>query len=81
MCITETYMINGANKLSEKASSVNGRVILPYYIHTLKFIYSEKATKFCKIFTLLLQCWTEGRSSTAVAEDFRPTATVTVDEV
>ena len=22
------------------------------------------------------QCWTEGRSSTAVAEDFRPTATV-----
>ena len=32
MCITETYMINDANKLSEKASSVNGRVILPYYI-------------------------------------------------
>ena len=27
MCITETYMINDANKLSEKASSVNGRVI------------------------------------------------------
>jgi hypothetical protein len=23
-----------------------------------------------------VQCWTEGRSSTAVAEDFRPTATV-----
>ena len=30
MCITDTYMINDANKLSEKASSVNGRVILPY---------------------------------------------------
>ena len=28
-----------------------------------------------------LQCWTEGRSSTAVAEDFRPTATATVAEV
>ena len=27
------------------------------------------------------QCWTEGRSSTAVAEDLRPTATATVDEV
>ena len=30
MCIAETYMINDANKLSEKASSVNGRVIFPY---------------------------------------------------
>ena len=27
------------------------------------------------------QCWTEGRSSTAVAEDFRPTATATVAKV
>ena len=27
------------------------------------------------------QCWTEGRSSTAVAEGFRPTATATVAEV
>ena len=27
------------------------------------------------------QCWTVGRSSTAVAEDFRPTATATVAEV
>ena len=27
------------------------------------------------------QCWTEGRSSTAVAEDLRPTATVTVAEI
>ena len=27
------------------------------------------------------QCWTEGRSSTAVAKDFRPTATATVAEV
>ena len=31
--------------------------------------------------TTNLQCWTEGRSSTAVAEDFRPTATATVAEV
>ena len=27
------------------------------------------------------QCWTVGRSSTAVAEDFIPTATATVAEV
>jgi hypothetical protein len=27
------------------------------------------------------QCWTQGRSSTAVAEDLRPTATATVAEV
>ena len=29
----------------------------------------------------LFQCWTEGRSSTAVAEDLRPTATALVAEV
>ena len=29
----------------------------------------------------IIQCWTEGRSSTAVAEDLRPTATATVAEV
>ena len=29
----------------------------------------------------ITQCWTEGRSSTAVAEDLRPTATATVAEV
>ena len=28
-----------------------------------------------------MQCWTEGRSSTAKAEDLRPTATATVAEV
>ena len=27
------------------------------------------------------QCWTEGKRSTAVAEDLRPTATATVAEV
>ena len=30
------------------------------------------------IIVYLIQCWTEGRSSTAVAEDFSPTATATV---
>ena len=32
-------------------------------------------------FPQIQQCWTEGRSSTAVAEDLRPTATATVAEV
>ena len=40
---------------------------------------------FCKskTFTSYIQkqCWTEGQSSTAVAEDLRPTATATVAEV
>ena len=70
MCITETYMINDANKLSEKASSVNGRVILPYYIQTLKFIYSEKATKFCEIFPLLLTVSTEVKNKGKISQNF-----------
>ena len=43
---------------------------------------------FCLFFTnistlvsMFTQCWTEGRSSMAVAKDFRPTATATVAEV
>ena len=37
--------------------------------------------KTAKIDVWILQCWTEGRSSTAVAEDLGPTATATVAEV
>jgi hypothetical protein len=40
MRITETYMINDANKLSEKASSVNGRVILLYYFKMAEPIHN-----------------------------------------
>ena len=36
---------------------------------------------FKSLNVLFQQCWTEGRSSTAVAEDLRPTATATVAEV
>ena len=32
-------------------------------------------------FSTVHQCWTKGRSSTAVAEDLGPTATATVAEV
>ena len=34
-----------------------------------------------KLLGLFKQCWTEGRSSTAVAEDLGPKATATVAEV
>ena len=33
------------------------------------------------LYKAFLQCWTKGRSSTAVAEDLGPTATATVAEV
>ena len=37
--------------------------------------------KFMYVRRYLFQCWTEGRSSTAAAEDLRPKATATVAEV
>ena len=52
------------------------------------YYFSESLT--ARVFSKLLkanqfihqkQCWTEGRSSTAIAEDLRPTATATVAEV
>ena len=36
---------------------------------------------FGEFFWTKMQCWTKGRRSAAVAEDFRPTATATVAEV
>ena len=36
--------------------SVENRVFI--FVNYFKFIYSEKATKFCKILTLLLTCTT-----------------------
>ena len=36
----------------------------------LKFIYSEKATKFCEIFTLLLTGNTKGKSKVKISQSF-----------
>ena len=36
----------------------------------LKFIYSEKATKFCKIFTLLLTDCTAVKSKVKISQNF-----------
>ena len=36
----------------------------------LKFIYSEKATKFCEIFTLLLTGTTQDKSKVKILQNF-----------
>ena len=36
---------------------------------------------YVQLASAILQCWTKGQSFTAVAEDFRRTATATVAEV
>ena len=38
--------------------------------HELKFIYSEKATKFCKIFTLLLSYVLPVKSKVKISQNF-----------
>ena len=43
--------------------------ILPAFL-VLKFIYSEKATKFCKLFTLLLNGTTKDKSKVKILENF-----------
>ena len=37
---------------------------------TIKFIYSEKAIKFCKIFTSLLTVWTVVKSKVKMSKNF-----------
>ena len=36
----------------------------------LKFIYSEKATQFCEIFTLLSSVCTEDKSKVKISQNF-----------
>ena len=36
----------------------------------IKFIYFEKATKFCEIFTLLLTCTTYDKSKVKISQNF-----------
>ena len=40
------------------------------YEYLLKFIYSEKATKFCEIFTLLLTGTTQDKSKVKISQNF-----------
>ena len=39
-------------------------------LHRLKFIYSEKATQFCEIFTLLLTGTTQDKSKVKISKNF-----------
>ena len=48
---------------------------IPYPLKTkvltdVKFIYSEKTTKFCEIFALLLTCTTYDKSKVKISKDF-----------
>jgi hypothetical protein len=38
--------------------------------HSLKFIYSEKAAKFCEIFPILLTGWTAVKSKGKISHNF-----------
>ena len=40
------------------------------FVHLLKFIYSEKATKFCEIVTLLLSVCTVDKSKVKISQNF-----------
>ena len=46
------------------------------YVYFFTTVFLSNFDNIC-----LMQCWTEGRRSTAIAEDFRPTATATVAKV
>ena len=41
-----------------------------HHIFSLKFIYSEKATKFCEIFTLLLSYVVSVKSKVKISQNF-----------
>ena len=47
-----------------------GYGLQPSLTHVLKFIYSKKATKFCKIFTLLLSYVVPVKSKVKISQNF-----------
>ena len=53
---------------SEKAK--DNRLICNTYVVVIKFIYSEKATKFCKIFILLLSYVVPVKSKVKISQNF-----------
>ena len=54
-------------RLSEKSTEFEKKY--SWFVH-LKFIYSEKATKFCEIFTLLLTTEQTVKSKVKVSRNF-----------
>ena len=45
-------------------------ILLPSKSTLIKFIYSEKATKFCEVSTLLLSLFTEDKSKVDISQNF-----------
>ena len=54
----------------KKTHRRNRRKLFADCILILKFIYSEKATKFCEIFTLLLTVCTVVKSKVKISQNF-----------
>ena len=54
----------------DKGVMVSKNFIRFFYIGNIKFIYSEKATKFCKIFTLLLSYVVPVKSKMKISQNF-----------
>ena len=47
-----------------------GKYVPKFVFLLVKFIYSEEATKFCEIFTLLLSVCTAGKSKVKISHNF-----------
>ena len=50
--------------------SISGQLSAHIFSRTVKFMYSEKATKFCEIFTLLLTGTTYDKSKVKISQNF-----------
>ena len=60
----------GSEGLEKKTHRRNRRKLFADCILILKFIYSEKAAKFCEIFTLLLTVCTAVKNKVKISQKF-----------
>ena len=70
LCSSKKKSHSLLGKLSLISTSLNFVVFLSLVL--LKFIYSEKATKFCEIFTLLLSYVVPVKSKVKISQNFGP---------
>ena len=57
-------------EIKVSVSLLQPKQFLPDFFFLMKFIYSEKATKFCKIFTLLLSYVVPVKSKVKILQNF-----------
>ena len=57
-------------KIKQVCHSVSKKAALEIATDIIKFIYSEKATKFCEIFTLLLSYVVPVKSKVKISQNF-----------